>query len=438
MTTWAVFRDAVVAAVTGAMPVTVSTPANLDGPTVTWTDAARPFAKHRLLLGVVSTVFNHDRDSSLSTGGAQELSTMATVTVQVTAESSYDRSSAPGDALWLLEQVRLGLRRVSVREALADLQIAVVGFPLATVSRSYPADGRIISAHSFDVALRVVFDLDSGEDAGLIESVEALGDAPGELDGVAIEVDAPAEPVEPTALIGARLDVADAVDGSSVPDGLNVNPAVQATAGRRPAVGTSESGAAMLTFDGSDALAWPLTAENATNTAWGLALWLRPTSSIADGVVYSVSELSADTWRVYAVRKNQGEFSVAINSPSVVGSGRVGQTVEQDVVTDEWHFVTIEYDAVGATEADKLTITVDGTVQTLSFGNLGGGAAIGALPTATGDAVIGDITAGSATVPFTGNMGAHIWVLNAKDPDATEGLLTPAQRTALMSVDAPL
>lgn len=195
MTTWAVFRAAVEAATFAAMPTAVSTPANNDGPTVSWSDAQRPFSKHRLLLSVVSGAPNHDRDSSLSTGGAQELSSMRTIVVQVQAESSYDRSGAPGDALWLLEQVRLGLRKVSVRTALAAAGVAVVGFPGTTVSRSYPADGRIVSAHSFDVGFRFTFVFDAtGEDAGLIETVDALG-VNGDVDDIAIsETDPDPEP----------------------------------------------------------------------------------------------------------------------------------------------------------------------------------------------------------------------------------------------------
>ncbi len=178
MSTWAEIKTAVESAVSTAMPAAVRTPANLDGPTVSWADGARPFGRHRLLLSVVSTVFDHDRDSSLSEGGEQELSSMATVTVQVQAESIHDRSSAPGDALWLLEQVRLGLRRVSVRDALEAAEMAIVGFPGSTVSRAYTADGRVVSAHSFDVALRVLLEYDaSDENGGLIEHVEVEGAA---------------------------------------------------------------------------------------------------------------------------------------------------------------------------------------------------------------------------------------------------------------------
>ncbi len=197
MSTWAEIKTAVESAVSAAMPVSVRTPANLDGPTVSWADGARPFGKHRLLLSVVSTVFDHDRDSSLSTGGEQELSSMATVVVQVQAESIHDRSSAPGDALWLLEQVRLGLRRVSVREALEAAEMAIVTWPALTVSRFYPADGRTISAHSFDVGFRVLLDFDaSSEDGGLIEHIEVDGAAvappdTNDLADVEIAVDEP-------------------------------------------------------------------------------------------------------------------------------------------------------------------------------------------------------------------------------------------------------
>lgn len=197
MSTWAEIKTAVESAVSAAMPAAVRTPANLDGPTVSWADGARPFGKHRLLLSVVSTTFDHDRDSSLSAGGEQELSSMATVTVQVQAESIHDQSSAPGDALWLIEQVRLGLRRVSVREALETAEMAIVGFPGSTVSRSYTADKRVVSAHSFDVQMRCVFDFDaSDEDGGLIEHIEVDGATvtppdTNDLADVELEVDEP-------------------------------------------------------------------------------------------------------------------------------------------------------------------------------------------------------------------------------------------------------
>lgn len=200
--TWEAFRSAVVAAVTSAMPTAVRAPADNNGPTVTWSDGPRPFAAHRLLLSIVSTTFDHDHDSALSEGAEQALCSMATVTVQVTAESTHDSSAragtagatAPGDALWLLEQVRLGLRRVSVLDALVEAGVRIVGFPAATTGRSYPADGRIISAHSFDVQFRTIFEFDFGgdsEDAGLLERVIGEGEAGSDLEDVAFDVSDP-------------------------------------------------------------------------------------------------------------------------------------------------------------------------------------------------------------------------------------------------------
>lgn len=201
MATWTTFRAAVAAAVSAALPSAVRVPANNDGPAISWTDDRRPFGGRggqRLLLGIVSTRFDHDRDSALAEGGQQELSSMCTITVQVTAESNHDPafgagagSASPGDALWLIEQVRLGLRRVVVADALREAECPIVGWPLATVSRSYPADGRVISAHSFDVSFRTVFDFDTSEDDAVGQIEHIVGEGEGDLDGADISVDDP-------------------------------------------------------------------------------------------------------------------------------------------------------------------------------------------------------------------------------------------------------
>lgn len=188
MATLLQFRDAVVAAVTAAMPSAVRSPSNNDGPTVTWFDGSRPFARHRLLLSIVSSVPEQDRDSALAEGGEQDLSSSNLITVQVQAESSHDTGDI--DGMWLVEQVRMGLRKVSVRDALTAAEVAIASFPGPTTRRSYPADGRIISAHSFDCSFRTVLDFDTeGEDAGLIERTVAEGT--GELDGADIDVSDP-------------------------------------------------------------------------------------------------------------------------------------------------------------------------------------------------------------------------------------------------------
>lgn len=176
---------------------TVRSPANNDGPTVSWAEDRRPFARHRLLLDVVSTRFDHDRDSALAEGGDQDLSSMATVVVQITAESAHaapaaSATQANGDALWLLEQVRLGLRRVAVREALVAAECPIVEYPVGVVKRSYPADGRTVAAFSVDIAFRFTFLPPAyAEVQGQIEHIEIEGDPPAPIDEVEISVDAP-------------------------------------------------------------------------------------------------------------------------------------------------------------------------------------------------------------------------------------------------------
>jgi hypothetical protein len=178
---WLSFRAAVVSAVEAAMP-----PAVLATTGVAWSDGPRPHADKRVLLSVVSAVFD-DRDSALSRGGTQQLESMAVIVVQVTCESSFD--SSDGDALWLIEQCRLGLRKVSVREALEAAGIVIQVFPRATRNIGGVADGRALSIHMFEVVFCTTFSLATTEDAGLIERVVASGTADGST--VTIDVSDP-------------------------------------------------------------------------------------------------------------------------------------------------------------------------------------------------------------------------------------------------------
>ncbi len=188
MATWQTFRAAVEAAVYAAMPSTVRTPANNDGPSVFWTDGPMPYGKHLVQLSEVSVVYEMDRDTALYVGGAQALSSFVAVTVQVQCESQHDDPTL--NAQWLVEQIRLGLRKVSVREALQTANVIIASFPGAAVRRSYPADGHAISAASFDVTFRTELTFDAtGEDAGLIERV--VGEGEGGLDGADIDVTDP-------------------------------------------------------------------------------------------------------------------------------------------------------------------------------------------------------------------------------------------------------
>jgi hypothetical protein len=167
VTDWLGFRAAVVSAVEAAMPAGVLATCG-----VAWADGPRPHAGHHVLLSIVSATFD-DRDSALSTGGLQTLESMAVIVVQVVCESTYD--SGDLDALWLIEQVRLGLRKVRVREALETAGIVIQVFPRSTRNIGGDADARALSRHALEFTCCTTFALTTTEDAGLIERVEGTG-----------------------------------------------------------------------------------------------------------------------------------------------------------------------------------------------------------------------------------------------------------------------
>ncbi len=163
VTDWLGFRAAVLAAVSAAMPADVLAATGVD-----WADGPRSFAGQHLLLSIVSAVFE-DQDSSETAGGMQVLESMAVITVQISAEAVGD--AGDGDALWLIEQVRLGLRRVSVRESLEAAGIVIQVFPRSTRNVGGTADDRALSVHAIEVVFCATFGLTTTEDAGEVASV---------------------------------------------------------------------------------------------------------------------------------------------------------------------------------------------------------------------------------------------------------------------------
>lgn len=167
MTTWLVFRDAVLAAFEAAMP-----PAILATTPVNWAGGAREAGFQRLLLDPVSDVEIAEREGTVHDG---EISSLNDVTIQVTAESPYD--SADVDARWLAEQVRLGLRRKTVDDALQAAGLSLVGIPMSLKNVSFPSGNRRLSAWAFDATFRFVYELAANplDDFGLIETVQTSG-----------------------------------------------------------------------------------------------------------------------------------------------------------------------------------------------------------------------------------------------------------------------
>jgi len=237
--------------------------------------------------------------------------------------------------------------------------------------------------------------------------------------------------------ISAILDVATATlvsgDISSLPDLLNSNPAVQTVSGRRPTLELSAgNGLPCMRFATNDALSWPITAQSAGGTSqagWGL--WVKfDTASGSRTLVNITNQTGGATGTKLRIRSNSLTMQ-ATASPD----GTATKTCASGNINDSaWHFYTIEYDSTAGTDAGKLVLTVDG----VSLGSISGAATLGTLFAATGNITIGngadDVSPSSA---LNGLIGPNIYAFASKTAGATTGLLSTAERLALMNFEKP-
>ena len=161
---------------------------------------------------------------------------------------------------------------------------------------------------------------------------------------------------------------------SSLPDVLNVNPAVQGTDANRPALGTSANGLSLITGASGKVLTWPLAASNNATSQWGIAMHIRSPLSTAARAFWGVrGGNGADIDRIF-VRVGTDE---SVNAQVFIdaSNARQGATAASQIGDNTWHHVTIEFDGTAVAEAAKLTITVDTAVKALTLRNpVGAGA----------------------------------------------------------------
>ncbi len=224
---------------------------------------------------------------------------------------------------------------------------------------------------------------------------------------------------------------------SSLPDVLNDNPAVQGTDANRPALGTSANGFSLITAAANKVLAWPLVASNNATSQWGVATHIRTSLSAASRCVFGVRGGNGANLNRSQIYVHPDE-SVHANFYLDDSNGRVGITTASDIGDNTVQFLTVEFDGTQATEAGKLTVTLDGVVKVLSFVNeVGTGSMPSTLVAATGNAVIGAFNAAGSSQPFNGLIGPNLYILGGKMVGVTEGLLTANARTALSNFERP-
>lgn len=219
-----------------------------------------------------------------------------------------------------------------------------------------------------------------------------------------------------------------------VPDVLNPNPAVQTDATLQPLLEMSTNGLPCMRYAAAkDALSWPRVTENNGTSSYGWAFWVKLDVVASTYSVTAARVTAADPINKFELVISNGQVTFTLfNLPSF----RQVATVA-NVVVSGWHFITVEYDATAVDDAHKAVISVNGALPAVSYSGSG---TYGPLPASTvGDIAIGDRTSsGAAVAPLFGVLGPNFYHLGAKMAGATEGLLTPAGRQALMAFEAPL
>jgi hypothetical protein len=272
--------------------------------------------------------------------------------------------------------------------------------------------------------------------AGLAQRLGNISPADGAVpDELPVRV--PERPFAPTDIsaVSAWLSVAAAtsdVNGvSSVPDLINANPAVQSVNARKPVIETS-FGLPCLRFATNDVLAWPITAQSAATSYAGWAMWFKPDVVSATMRLMRVST-GTNGASGFGLNMTDAAGAYASNYSTDGDPGHFSQILVSGALDTSWAFLTLEWSLDGSSTATRLTLTKNGSVLT----GVASGLVLTTLFAATGNILIGNGADGVASSPLNGLIGPHIYAFNSKMVGATEGVLTPAARLALMQYDNP-
>ena len=176
---------------------------------------------------------------------------------------------------------------------------------------------------------------------------------------------------------------------TSLVDVLNSNPAVQADADRRCAVGSSANGLSTMVFDGSDMYQWPLSATINNMTAkLGFWLWFKPATvaSVQRLVNITIATGAAATLEKLSLYANNRTLVCEVYATNA--TGRVFTTTTNVLTAGVWTAIYMQYDSSRGGDANYALFT-DGVSRANNGANIGAGATLGALQAPTGNALLG-------------------------------------------------
>lgn len=200
---------------------------------------------------------------------------------------------------------------------------------------------------------------------------------------------------------------------SSVADLLDpLTPMVQTVDARRPAGNADGS----MTFVGTapDVLSVPITAaNNADKFGW---FWQIRTSTVAGGQANLITVRSGTAGASanrYSLRRDGANMIFLLYVDGTNGRTASNSGSPNVLTTGTANTIYCFFDKDAGAEADIFKVFIDGVQQTLSFGNIGVGAALSGGLTAgvTGNILFGNLNDGAASGAYDGTWSRNTYVL---------------------------
>ncbi len=210
--------------------------------------------------------------------------------------------------------------------------------------------------------------------------------------------------------------------------------ATQVTAANQPTY-TTMAGQPALSFDGSnDFINDPLVAGNTGTATRGLMFWFKP-ATVTGGHSFHISTAAAGA-SARSIEITQNGSSLFVN---VAASAFVARrfTVTSALTINVAHCYSWEEDLGQSTEATKCTIWIDGVKQTGTFSDDSGapGAQPAAMVAPSGSSAFGVSSVTAFSAPLSGTLGRNLLWLGGAGGISGGGLLTPADRAALLAFE---
>jgi hypothetical protein len=228
--------------------------------------------------------------------------------------------------------------------------------------------------------------------------------------------------------VSALLDLSGWTDTGtlSIPDRRIVNPATQATAGRKPTMGTAANGRATATFVAASPsqLSLPMHAALNGTSEWGVAFWIKVNTYLSLRYVLNVGGGAAtyDNSKVeIAIHSNRSALVSFFGQDTNGYNGRRGTTAGNALpVAGTWFSLRAQFIGGLGTELLRHKLFVNGADSGLTYLNEGSGGTPVLLRTNAANVpiVIGNyVNTADATYATDLMLGSYIWFFN-KTPNA--------------------